>query len=125
MSLADTTYVREENGALYVGATRVTVHGLVATWRNEGYSAEELQSAFPTLTLAQVYGTIAYYLDHQQALDARFAAEEQEYARHQQRDRAADPGFYRQLDERRARLRQRLMPDTLPKPDDPNDLKAT
>lgn len=73
MALADTSYVRERDGALYIGATQVTAYSLIAAWRNEGYSAEELQASFPALTLAQVYGSIAYYLEHRAALDARFA----------------------------------------------------
>ncbi len=123
MALADTSYVREQDGILYVGATRVTVHGLIAAWRNEGYSAEELQSEFPALSLAQVYGTIAYYLDHQQDLDARFAADDQEYYEQRVRDREADPDFYRLLDQRRARLRKRLrVSDGTSRSDGPNDL---
>lgn len=70
MARADTSYVRERDGAPYIGATQVTAHSLIAAWRNEGYSAQELQDSFPALTLAQVYGSIAYYLEHRQALDA-------------------------------------------------------
>lgn len=107
MTLADTSYVREWDGALYIGATQVTAHSLIAAWRNEGYSAEELRASFPALTFAQVYGAIAYYLEHRQALDARFAAEDQEYYQQRKRDREADPDFYRSLDERRANLHRR------------------
>ena len=70
MALADTSYVRERDGALYIGATQVTAYSLIAAWRNEGYSAEELQISFPALTLAQVYGSIACYLEHRAALGA-------------------------------------------------------
>lgn len=108
MARADTSYVRERDGAPYIGATQVTAHSLIAAWRNEGYSAQELQDSFPALTLAQVYGSIAYYLEHRQALDARFVAEEQEYYQQGKRDREADPDFYRRLDERRTNLRRRL-----------------
>jgi uncharacterized protein (DUF433 family) len=104
----ETSYVREESGTLYIGATQVTVYSLVAAWRNEGYSAEELQVGFPALSLAQVYGTIAYYLDHQLELDARFTAEDQDYSRQRTQDWDANPDFYRRLDERRAALRKRL-----------------
>lgn len=79
MALADISYVRERDGILYVGLAQVTAQSLIAAWRNEGYSAEELQASFPALALAQVYGAIAYYLEHRQALDARFAVEDQEY----------------------------------------------
>lgn len=125
MALADTSYVREQDGMLYVGATQITVSSLIASWRNEGYSAEELQSDFPALSLAQVYGTIAYYLDHQQELDAQFATEDQEYYQQRAHDRKADPDFYRQLDERRARLHKRLrMSEGSSHPGSPDDLGA-
>lgn len=42
MALADTSYVRERDGTLYVGLTQVTAYSLITAWRNEGYSAEEL-----------------------------------------------------------------------------------
>ena len=108
MALAGASYVREEGGVLYVGATQAPLYSLIAAWRNEGYSAEELQFGFPTLSLAQVYGAIAYYLDHRQALDMRFDAEDEEYYLQRERDREAYPKFYRRLDERRADLRRRL-----------------
>ena len=118
MSLADTSYVRERDGTLYVGASHVTAHSLIAAWRNEGYSAEELQASFPALTLAQVYGAIAYYLEHRQALDTRFATEDQKYYQQRKQDREADPDFYRRLDERRANLRRRIdVPGSSLKPD--------
>jgi uncharacterized protein (DUF433 family) len=89
IATAETTYVREREGALYVGETRVTVASLISSWRNEGYTAEEAQAAFPALSLAQVYGTIAYYLDHQVELDAQFIAGDQAYWR--LRERNANP----------------------------------
>ncbi|HET8909542.1 MAG TPA: DUF433 domain-containing protein [Ktedonobacterales bacterium] len=125
MGLADTSYVREQDGMFYVGATQITASSLIASWRNEGYSAEELQSDFPALSLAQVYGTIAYYLDHQQELDAQFATEDQEYYQQRERDREADPDFYRLLDQRRARLRKRLrVSDGTSRSDGSDDLGA-
>jgi uncharacterized protein (DUF433 family) len=107
MATAETTYVHKREGVLYVGETRVTVSSLISAWRNEGYTAEEAQAAFPALSLAQVYGTIAYYLDHQAELDAQFLADDQEYLRQRERDRTADPEFYARLDERRAQLCER------------------
>jgi uncharacterized protein (DUF433 family) len=100
MATAETTSVHEREGVLYVGETRVTVASLISTWRNEGYTAEEAQAVFPALSLAQIYGTIAYYLDYQAELDAQVLANDQEYWRLRERDRAADSAFYGQLDER-------------------------
>ncbi len=60
MTVANTSYVREHQGTLYVGDTRVTLTSLIAAWKNEGYTAEELQFGFPSLSLAQAYRAIAY-----------------------------------------------------------------
>lgn len=108
MAVVDTSYVWEREGTLYVGNTRVTVGSLIAAWRNEGYTAEEVQQGFPALSLAQVYGAVAYYLDHQGELDRMFEEDNQRYQQQRAHERAADPDFYRRLDERTSRLRQRL-----------------
>ncbi|MGZ3600981.1 MAG: DUF433 domain-containing protein [Ktedonobacterales bacterium] len=88
----------------------MTVHSLIAAWQIEGYTPEELQIGFPALSLAQVYGAIAYYLDHQKALEGLFAAENEQYATQHTLARANDPEFYRRLEERKDRLRNMAMP---------------
>ena len=106
MAVADISFVTERDGTLFVGDTRVTVSSLVAAWRNEGYTPEELQLGFPDATLAQVYGAIAYYLAHQHEIDAVFRQDEQRYWQQRTQDRDADPDFYTRLEQRKARLRQ-------------------
>ena len=59
---AETVPLRTDaDGVVRVGATRVTLETVVATF-NEGATAEEIVSQFPTLQLADVYAVIAYYL---------------------------------------------------------------
>ena len=107
MTVANTPYVQERAGTLYVGDTRVTLTSLVAAWKHEGYTAEELQLGFPALSLAQVYGAIAYYLDHRAEVDQQIQADEEYYHEQRAHDRATDPDFLRQLDARRLQLHQR------------------
>ena len=104
MATVNTSYIQERESILYISDTRVALSSLTAAWRNEGYTAEELRLGFPSLSLAQVYGAIAYYLDHQAGLDERFRADEERYQRQRASDRASDPEFYQRLDERKARL---------------------
>ena len=111
MAVVETPYVQEREGVLYVGDTRVTVSSLIAAWLTEGYTAEEVQQGFPAVSLAQVYGTIAYYLDHKTAVDQQLAENAARYDALRARVRAADPAFYQSLDERRARVRQLLAHD--------------
>jgi|SRR5579859_3051935 len=114
MAVAQSPYVQERAGVLYVGSTRVTVSSLITAWRNEGYTAEELQLGFPATSLAQVYGTVAYYLDHQAELDRVFAEEDESYWRQRSRDQEADPDFYQRLGERRKHLHQQVTPPGVP-----------
>jgi hypothetical protein len=43
-----------------------------------GQSHEAIRSAFPTLTLEQVYGAITFYLGHRSAVDEDLAARERD-----------------------------------------------
>lgn len=61
-------YVEERNGGFYVSGTRVSLDSVVQCFR-DGMSAETITEEFDTLTLAQVYGAIAHYLEHQPAID--------------------------------------------------------
>ena len=73
-------YIEERNGGYYIAGTRVSLDSIVQCF-NDGMSAETLLGEFDTLTLAQVNGAIAHYLENQDSMDAyrvrqklRFAA---------------------------------------------------
>ena len=117
MAVAGEPYIQEREGVLYVGGTRVTLGSLIGAWQSEGYTAEEAQEAFPVLSLAQVYGAIAYYLERRPALDATFRQDAEEYERRRAQGRQERPDFYRSLDERKARLRQQLEQQATSLPD--------
>jgi uncharacterized protein (DUF433 family) len=68
--------IRAFESDLFVGESRVLLRNIV-TARARGETPEQIQANFPTLTLAEVHGAIVYYLEHQDELDARFAAENQ------------------------------------------------
>jgi uncharacterized protein (DUF433 family) len=53
---------------LRVGNTRVTLTTIIAR-HQVGDSPEDIQRAFPTVALADIYAVIAYYLSHQGAVD--------------------------------------------------------
>lgn len=54
---------------LRVGKTRVSLAS-VAHCYGEGYSAEEIQEAFPSLDLAELYRILAFYVEHREVVDA-------------------------------------------------------
>jgi len=63
------TYVRShENGALRVGKTRVSLDSVVYAF-HQGHSAETIQQQFPSLSLEEVYGAIAYYLANREEVE--------------------------------------------------------
>ncbi len=58
-----------EDGVILVGKTRVTLDTVVAVF-HQGATAEEITYRYPSLNLADVYATIAFYLKHQSEVDA-------------------------------------------------------
>ncbi len=57
---------------MIVGTTMKVVE-LVLDKLAYGWSPEELQFQHPALTLGQIYSALAYYWDHQEALDEDIA----------------------------------------------------
>src|SRR5207248_1470518 len=55
-------YVEERNGGYYLVGTRISLDSIVQCF-NDGLSPETILSEFETLTLAQVFGAIAFYLE--------------------------------------------------------------
>ena len=61
-------YIEQRNGGYYVAGTRISLDSVVCSF-NEGQSPEAIQEDFPSLKRAQIYGAIAFYLDHQAEID--------------------------------------------------------
>lgn len=70
--LAETKYqhilLNDDNIPVIAGTTMKVVE-LVSAHLAYGWSAEELHFQFPALTLGQIYSALAYYWDHQSALE--------------------------------------------------------
>jgi len=60
-----------------VGKTRVTLDTVVAVFK-QGTTAEEIVYRYPSLKHADVYGTIAFYLNHQQEVEAYLLQRQQQ-----------------------------------------------
>ena len=65
------------SGSPCIAGTRVRVMDLVSAYK-AGVSVDELQEYFSsrTLTLSEIHAALAYYFDHQEALEAAFAEEQ-------------------------------------------------
>ncbi|HYP41963.1 MAG TPA: DUF433 domain-containing protein [Chloroflexia bacterium] len=68
----------EDNGAVYVANTRVTL-GLVILAYLNGSSAEEIAGDFDTLDLGDVYAVLGYYLHHKDEVNS-YLEERRRYA---------------------------------------------
>jgi len=81
---ADAAPLRVDLGdVIRVGKTRVTLNTVIFEFEN-GATAEEIVSRYDTLSLADVYATIGYYLRHRTEIDEYLGElrrnEEKQYA---------------------------------------------
>ncbi len=72
-----TEYIEQREGGYYVAGTRVSLDSLVYAFRG-GESPETIQQQFPSLSLEQVYGAIAFYLGHQAEVDTNIREGEEQ-----------------------------------------------
>ena len=76
-------YVEKQERVFRIRGTRVALDSIIYQYRT-GCSPEAIQDAFPVLSLSQVYGAIACYLDLEADLDQYLAeneATEEEFSR--------------------------------------------
>ena len=104
MSVAEQAYVETRDGASYVWGTRVPLESLIWLWR-EGHSAEAIRDAYPTVSLAQVYGAIAYYLDHATEIERQLTGGKAQYESQRLAAVAADVARYASLRQRFAQAK--------------------
>ena len=78
--------------------------------RARGETPERMREQFPSLPLAQVYGALVYYLEHQPELDARFMEERRTLDALRTANRAAHAEVFDALRARFEAERQRLSP---------------
>lgn len=67
VTYAHITFSRE--GVPYFAGTHTKVEEVVLDHLAHRWDAEEIQRQHPGLTLGQIYSALAYYYDHQDALD--------------------------------------------------------
>jgi len=88
--------VRNARGTMMISGSRVSLGSVVhAFWAGE--TPETICQAYPSLTLEQAYGAIAYYLANRDSVDTELATQDAETSRLREEARA-----------RNANLRSRL-----------------
>ena len=73
-------YIEKRDGALRIAETRVSLASVVIGFQ-EGESPQQIVQSFPTLTLAQVYGAIAYYLENKKMIKEYLSEVQREFER--------------------------------------------
>jgi uncharacterized protein (DUF433 family) len=75
--ISSKTYVEQDSqGALRVGLPGVSLDSVVIAFQR-GHSPETIQQLYPTLTLEEVYGAIAFYLANRDNVDQYLERQEQ------------------------------------------------
>jgi uncharacterized protein (DUF433 family) len=90
---------RDQYGTIRVGNSRLTLDTIVARY-HQGDTPADIVEGFPSLSLADVHAVLAYYLRHQEELDA-YLAERERIGEEYRREIESRPEYA----ERRARLR--------------------
>ena len=65
------------DGVIRIGKTRVTLDTVIAVFK-QGTTAEEIAYRYPSLKLADIYATIAFYLNHQQEVEVYLQQRQQQ-----------------------------------------------
>ena len=93
-------HVEQREGVYYVPGTRISLDSVIYAFR-EGCSPETIREDFEGLTLAHVYGAIAFYLDHQTDIDAYLLHRKEQWAELERRGTPASPELLARLERAR------------------------
>ena len=97
--------IQESDGTIHVTDSRVTLDTLVGAFQ-KGATAEQVQDSFPSLSLQEIYATIAYYLEHQSEVEAylKLRREESASVRNEIESHQDTDGFRARVRARRRQL---------------------
>src|SRR3954468_14379969 len=93
-------YIEQRNGGFYIAGTRVSLDSIVYSFKS-GDSPETIRQNFSSLTLEQVYGAIAFYLAHEQEVDANIREGEEHLQRSVRHLSESRPELYTRLERAR------------------------
>ena len=86
-------HIEQREGVYYVPGTRISLDSIVYAFR-EGCSPETIREDFEGLTLARVYGAIAFYLDHQADIDAYLMQRKEQWAELERKELLRIPTYW-------------------------------
>jgi uncharacterized protein (DUF433 family) len=66
-------HIEVRDGVPFIEDTRHKIRMIAADHTLKGWSAAEIQEAYPHLSMAQIHSALAYYYDHRESIDADIA----------------------------------------------------
>lgn len=97
-----TPLVVTEEGTIRVKGSRVSLDSIIHHFKL-GATAEQIVQSFPSLSLGDVYSTIAYYLTHRQQIEEYLQQQETE-ADALQEQLESSPSYQGEIAELRSRM---------------------
>ena len=98
-------YVEQRESGYYLAGSRVSLDSVVYEFL-KGETPEGIIQSFPSLSLEQVYGAIAFYLAQRSEIDEYLRRGEARFEELARASRAANPLLYAKLESAR-----RVLPD--------------
>ncbi len=98
-------YIEERNGGYYIASTRISLDSVVYSFER-GESPEAIRERFPLLKPAQIYGAIAFYLDHQSQIRRYLEEKERTMEASSVPLSEADPDLWNRLQRAKEELRK-------------------
>lgn len=99
-------HVEQREGVYYVPGTRISLDSILYAFR-EGCSPESIREDFEGLTLPDVYGALAFYLDHQGDIDDYLSWRKDQWAQLEREGTPPSPDLQARLERTR---RSTLLP---------------
>jgi uncharacterized protein (DUF433 family) len=93
-------HIEQREGVYYIAGTRISLDSIIYAFR-EGCSPEAIREDFEGLTLAHVYGAIAYYLDHLADIDGYLSRRKEQWAELERKGTPVSPDLHARLERAR------------------------
>ena len=96
-------YVEIRNGGYYVAGSRVSLASIVYEYR-DGVVAGTIRQNFPTLSLEQIHGATAFYLEHPEEVEGYLRDLQEKWDELEGAAKPASPELQHRIEEARKRL---------------------
>ncbi len=96
-------YVERRDDTYYLTGSRVSMASIVYEYR-DGSAPETIRQNFPTLSLEQIHGAIAFYLGHRKEVEAYLRILEAKWDELESAAKPVSPELQQRIEEARKRL---------------------